>query len=645
VTIDSRSGASYQRELGDGLRLRWSTAADAGRLRALYGHVFRDRPADPPDPLGDAWVVDLLSGRYPLIATGDFALVEAADGQLVAAACLMRQAWEYGGVAIPVGRPELVASHPDYRRRGLVRRIFELLHARSAARGDLALGITGIYYFYRQFGYEYALDLNVGRVVPFSAIPARRTGAAEPYCLRDATPAELPRVQALYDRARAPAQMSTPIDAGYWRWVIDGMDPASGEGWRTQCIVDAAGATVGLLLTRRARWSGALAVSGLAVEPGVPLLAVLPPVLRALREQAPALPGAKPDDPPVQALRLNFGRLDHPVYAALGEARAAPVAPPYSWYVRVPDLPALLRHLAPALERRLTGSVAAGWSGALRLDFYRGGLWLTLERGRRAAVAEWQAEPWGEEPQAGFPPLVFRQLLFGHRRLAELRYAFPDAWASEAAAPVLEALFLRLPAWVLPLDERRGERGPAAARAASPALGGLLERAGQDAAPGLLVLLAQAAADGQHLGLDHARDLVRPLLEVADLLQVLVHEDEGRHRAVDTLVEVAVHDIEVLLALDDAQVDVRALLGDLGHDRDVVEGVAAGVEGEHEDLQRAAAAPPLEVLVADLDLVDELGHPLLVDLHALQVLGEGGGGLEALLGHDGCHSAPPVALA
>jgi GNAT superfamily N-acetyltransferase len=265
VTIDSRSGASYQRELGDGLRLRWSTAADAGRLRALYGHVFRDRPADPPDPLGDAWVVDLLSGRYPLIAPGDFALVEAADGRLVAAACLMRQAWEYGGVAIPVGRPELVASHPDYRRRGLVRRIFELLHARSAARGDLALGITGICYFYRQFGYEYALDLNGGRVVPFSAIPARRAGAAEPYRLRDAT------------------------------------------------------------------------------------LAVLPPVLRALREQAPALPGAKPDDPPVQALRLNFGRLDHPVYAALGEARAAPVAPPYSWYVRVPDLPALLRHLAPAL--------------------------------------------------------------------------------------------------------------------------------------------------------------------------------------------------------------------------------------------------------------------------------------------------------
>jgi GNAT superfamily N-acetyltransferase len=269
VTIDSRSGASYQRELGDGLRLRWSTAADAGRLRALYGHVFRDRPADPPDPLGDAWVVDLLSGRYPLIAPGDFALVEAADGRLVAAACLMRQAWEYGGVAIPVGRPELVASHPDYRRRGLVRRIFELLHARSAARGDLALGITGICYFYRQFGYEYALDLNGGRVVPFSAIPARRAGAAEPYRLRDATPAELPCVQALYDRARAPAQMSTPIDAGYWRWVIDGMDPASGEGWRTQCIVDAAGATVGLLLTRRARWRGALAVSGLAVEPRV----------------------------------------------------------------------------------------------------------------------------------------------------------------------------------------------------------------------------------------------------------------------------------------------------------------------------------------------------------------------------------------
>jgi hypothetical protein len=445
--------AAYRRDLGDGLHLRWSTAAAAERLLDLYAFVFRDRADDPVDPLLTAWARDMLAGRHPLIAPDDFALVEEADGgRIVAATGLMAQRWEYAGVGFGVGRPELVASHPDYRRRGLARRVFELVHARSAARGDLAQGILGIYYFYRQFGYEYALDIAGGRIVPFGNIPALKAGETEPYALRDATPDDLPMALAHYDRDRAGALVSTPIDLDYWRHVLLVMDPASGEGWRTQMIVDAAGRTIGSLLTRRARWRDALAVIGLTVEPGVPLVAVLPPVMRALRDQAPALLSATPQPSPPHNLAFVHGRRDHPVYAALGERIAPRFAPPSSWYVRVPDLPAFLRHIAPALERRLAGSAVDSWSGVLRLDFYRGGLRLTFDSGRLTTAEDWRAEPWGEEPQAGFPPLVFFQLLFGHRSLAELRYAFPDAWADDAITPVLDALFPKQASWVVPLD-------------------------------------------------------------------------------------------------------------------------------------------------------------------------------------------------
>jgi hypothetical protein len=445
--------AAFRQDLGDGLRLRWSTAADAERLLDLYAHVFRDRADDPVDPLLTAWVREMLSGRHPLIAPEDFALVEEADGgRIVAAIGLMDQRWEYAGVGFGVGRPELVASHPDYRRRGLVRRVFDLVHARSAAHGDLAQGILGIYYYYRQFGYEYALDIGGARVVPFGNIPALKDGEAEPYALRDATPGDLPLALTHYERDRAGALVTTPITLDYWRHVLTTMDPASGEGWRTQMIVDAAGRTVGSLLTRPMLKRDSLAVTGLTVEPGVPLVAVLPPVMRALREQAPALLSPAPRPSPPHSLRFALGRREHPVYAALGEVIAPRFAAPYSWYVRVPDLPALVRHVAPALERRLAGSAAAGWSGVLRLDFYRGGLRLTLDGGRLTAADDWQAEPWGEEPQAGFPPLVFLQLLFGHRSLAELRYAFPDAWADDAITPILDALFPKQASWVMPLD-------------------------------------------------------------------------------------------------------------------------------------------------------------------------------------------------
>ena len=47
-----------------------------------------------------------------------------------------------------------------------------------------------------------------------------------------------------------------------------------------------------------------------------------------------------------------------------------------------------------------------------------------------------------------FPPLVFLQLLFGHRSIEGLRQAFPDVWVSDEARPVLKALFPTRPSFV-----------------------------------------------------------------------------------------------------------------------------------------------------------------------------------------------------
>ncbi len=202
--VVSLADPAYQRALGDGLVVRWSTPKDAEGLARLSAEAFRDEESDPPNNYFGNWIYDLMSGRHPLAGPGDFALVEdTRTGEIVAGAVLMRQTWEYDGIPFPVGRPEAVATKVAYRNRGLIRAIFGLLHARCDERGDLAVGITGIYYYYRQFGYEYALDLGGSWRIPISAIPALAAGATEPYTLRAATLDDLPRVMALYDRDRA----------------------------------------------------------------------------------------------------------------------------------------------------------------------------------------------------------------------------------------------------------------------------------------------------------------------------------------------------------------------------------------------------------------------------------------------------------
>jgi hypothetical protein len=131
---------------------------------------------------------------------------------------------------------------------------------------------------------------------------------------------------------------------------------------------------------------------------------------------------------------------EHPAYDAMGDALPA-FRPPYAWYLRVPDLPGFIRHIAPALEKRLAESIAAEFSGELKISFYRDGLRMVFVRGRLKTVEAWKSKKMDDE-NAAFPDLTFLQLVFGYRSLNELCFAFKDCyWSNNTARVLLNALF------------------------------------------------------------------------------------------------------------------------------------------------------------------------------------------------------------
>jgi hypothetical protein len=120
------------------------------------------------------------------------------------------------------------------------------------------------------------------------------------------------------------------------------------------------------------------------------------------------------------------------------------VRPPYAWYLRVPDLQGFILTIAPLLEARLADSALTGYSGELKLSFYRTGLRLGFVDGRCSLIEPWKPSPQGHSGDALFPGLTFLQLLFGYRSLNELKYAFPDCSTHGDQAPaLLEILFPR----------------------------------------------------------------------------------------------------------------------------------------------------------------------------------------------------------
>jgi hypothetical protein len=141
---------------------------------------------------------------------------------------------------------------------------------------------------------------------------------------------------------------------------------------------------------------------------------------------------------------------DHPAYLAL-EPQHSPSSRSYAWYLRVADLAAFLRQIAPTLEKRLADSPCSGHSGELRITFYNRGLAVRFEGGQIREVGELESLAWNEA-DARFPGQTFLQILFQHRSYEELRHIYPDVYANTTAAALFKSIFPRQPSAVWPIS-------------------------------------------------------------------------------------------------------------------------------------------------------------------------------------------------
>ena len=448
-------------DLGDGLILRRATVGDADALAAFNADQLRgqDSPA-PWEPLA-VWTRDLLGGRHPSFKPGDgLIVVEKATSAIVSSMLLISQRWDYGGAAIPVGQAELIGTRPDFRGRGLVRRQFETLHEWSRERGEVLQIIAGIPGFYRQFGYEMALERGGGPRAELTSLEPPPSDAALPFRVRPMLESDLPLAVRLDDQSRARALVTVPRDEALWRYELTGHTIGSMTRLVFGVIESAAGEPVGTLSHIPVLWNGALALTHYEVKPGVSWRATWPTVLRYVlaKGQEYAARGQATRFTQVQCWHMGS---EHPLYRAVQFGKDRWRA--YALYTRIANLAAFCRAIAPALERHLAASPLAGHTGDLTLSTYRAGVRLRLDAGR-ITVEPWQpaldvpgqefgipsADP--RRPTALFPELSINQLLLGYRSLDELQAIFPDCIVRGGEGRALiDALFPKAPSDVWPL--------------------------------------------------------------------------------------------------------------------------------------------------------------------------------------------------
>lgn len=368
-----------------------------------------------------------LLHHHPTAAWDGFVIVEdERSGEIVSTTCLIPWRLNLGGVSLTAAMLEMVVTHPDYRRRGLVRRQIDYFHQRADGQGfDLCI-IEGIPYYYRQFGYAYALDHWAADALPTAWIPP----GAPDVRLRRATPADIPALLSYYADSVAALGLHTQRNAEEWRYLLQA------AAYPTYLVEPTDRSSQATAVGYVCGWQGDDQQRVTLVENALPSAAAALGVLRLCKPLAPM---------------LNLGWPQQGTLAQMGRTLGAQPHSGDQWLIRIPNLLQLLLKLAPVWAERLQDAGWAHFTGDLVLNLYRQAFRLRFADGSLAGVDALgfvDASMGAEGGDLCLPPDAFTRLLFGYRSLDELRDAWPDILVQPAQRHLIDALFPKIASYV-----------------------------------------------------------------------------------------------------------------------------------------------------------------------------------------------------
>jgi predicted N-acetyltransferase YhbS len=406
--------------LENGLILRTANdeaanAEDVERVAALTKTVFEGEEVDT--------LTRGLFLHHPKTSLDDLIFVQdEKSGKAVSTLCLIPWTWRCEDVEIPAGEMGIVGTLEEYRGRGLIRKQVELFKQKLRERGCLLSQIQGIPYYYRQFGYEYALPLERWLTLQGRQIPDQPEST---FTFRQATVDDIPTLVRLYDETTQDLAIHAARDKAIWRYLLTNTRGTVMER-DTLLIQDPGGQIAGYACIAHHGFGEELNVNEASRLSYDAALATLQHFKQLTIEREK--PGIR--------LNLSIGSTLAQVALSLGGHDDGA----YAWQIHIPDVAALLRALAPVLERRIAASSLAGLTQDVRICLYRETIQLHFAAGKMTEVTNMGFTTGHEEP-IRLPPLQFTPLVLGYRTWQELKAAFPDVGVAPKSRLLVDTLF------------------------------------------------------------------------------------------------------------------------------------------------------------------------------------------------------------
>ncbi len=376
---------------------------------------------------GEGPIAERLIKHRPGANSDDFFIVrDTQTGEVISTTCLLPWQICYGGAMLKTAMLEMVVTHPEYRRKGLIRAQVQHFQRLVQERGyDLSI-IQGIPNYYRQYGYGYALDHMASVRLPSWLIPDAEDDT--PFVFDPPAQADMPVLADLYRQSMSHQEIYVERSADYWEYLINNMgrpltlirksteDQPVGYFWghQRQGIFD-------------------------IQENAISRLEYLPGIMAKLKREG------------VGEIQVTGNHTDPLFHWIEGLGGVTSVSD--QWLINLPDPGKLIMKIGPVLENRLIAAGFCNLTTDITINFYRSALRLHFKDNRLTGVedagfldASMSAVEWADLTISAD---AFVRLVFGYRVIDQLKDAWPDVLTQPKNRHILDALFPKASSLIL----------------------------------------------------------------------------------------------------------------------------------------------------------------------------------------------------
>ncbi len=415
----------YSKKLHNGLVMKSISSKEDVESLVSFNRLIHGEESD-------ARLIRTLIMEHPYSKPDYFIFIEEeSDKKIVSSLCLIPWIWQFKGIKIRTGEMGFVGTLREYRNRGLIRKLNERFVELLKRDNFLMSHIQGIAYFYKQFGYEYAIPLEGGFKFDLSNIEDSKPDDQKKIRISKATIEDVPILMQLYEDSARKYDITSTREKEIWNFLFGpalSWDPTM-EIWR--------------ILDQNDNITGYFRITQIGFGKGLILNEVsdlthkmAQAVFKKLKELC------KKNNQPF--VRLNLHK--NTTLIKTGLSLGAIDLGHYAWQIKIIDLKRFFEKISTVFEQRINESPFEDLTEKIFISLYRKTLALNFINGKIKEVEVLDESI--ENNLIRIPPNLVVPLILGYYSREELSQHHHDLLYEKRHELLIDILFPKMNSFI-----------------------------------------------------------------------------------------------------------------------------------------------------------------------------------------------------